>query len=173
MSQMGLKCRLEIVREVIDDVARKWLFLCNSFVPHRIEIVYNSILKFVFCHASTLLQSHNSTISYFHNFTISQFITVVKIEPIDIDIYFHRLENAKAGLSPGLAPPQQCLGGWLERIVPNICVGRTGVRRRNTANAFKADPSPSGLLDRFLMRWKCFSSQQPAVSSQSERSWRV
>ena len=23
------------------------------------------------------------------------------------------------------------------------------------------------------MRWKCFSSQQPAVSSQSERSWRV
>ena len=81
--------------------------------------------------ASTLLQSHNSTISYFHNFTISQFITVVKIEPIDIDIYFHRLENAKAGLSPGLAPPQQCLGGWLERIVPNIFLGRNGVWRQN------------------------------------------
>ena len=57
--------------------------------------------------------------------------SVVKIEPIDIDIYFHRLENAKAGLSPGLAPPQQCLGGWLERIVPNIFLGHNGVRRRN------------------------------------------
>ena len=92
---------------------------------------YNSILKFVFCHASALLQSHNSTISYFHNFTISQFITVVKIEPINVDIYFHCLENAKAGLSPGLAPPRQCLGGWLEGIVPNIFSWRNGVTRQS------------------------------------------
>ena len=103
---------------------------CSAYLHTACSKFYNSILKFVFCHASALLQSHNSTISYFHNFTISQFITVVKIEPIDIDIYFHCLENAKAGLSPGLAPPQQCLGGWLERILPNIRLWRNGVRQK-------------------------------------------
>ena len=46
---------------------------------------YNSILKFVLCHASTLLQSHNSTISYFHNFTISQFITVVQVVAVYVN----------------------------------------------------------------------------------------
>ena len=43
----------------------------------------------------------------------------------------------------------------------------------STANALKPDPSPSGPLDRFLMRWKCFNCQQPAFSGQSERSWHV
>ena len=63
-----------------------------------------------------------------------------------------------------------------------------------TANALKADPSPSGPLDRFLMLWKCLSNQQPYPplagapvyraqppshargeqrSVQSEWSWRV
>lgn len=52
--------------------------------------------------------------------------SVEKIEPIYIYVYLHGFGNAKAGLSPGLAPPQQCLGGWLERIVPNIFLGAMG-----------------------------------------------
>jgi len=58
---------------------------------------YNSILKFVFCHASALLQSHNSTISYFHNFTISQFITVVQVESVDVGYRFHSFPIKKIG----------------------------------------------------------------------------
>ncbi len=67
---------------------------------------YNSILKFVFFHASALLQSHNSTISYFHNFTISQFITVVKIEPINT---FSQNAKAPTLSDRSLAPYRQSL----------------------------------------------------------------
>jgi hypothetical protein len=47
-----------------------------------------------------------------------------------------------------------------------------GAPLKNTANPLKIDPSPKGPLDRFLIRSKCFSNQQPAVSGQSERTWR-
>ena len=100
---------------------------------------YNSILKFVFCHASALLQSHNSTISYFHNFTISQFITVVQVESVDIHyclFHCHLPERQGPDFRPALHriaeaqrsvynPSRGSVG-----IVPNICLWRNGVRRQ-------------------------------------------
>ena len=101
---------------------------------------YNSILKFVFCHASALLQSHNSTISYFHNFTISQFITVVQVESVDIHYCLfhcqlaerqgpdfrpalHRIAEAQRSV---YNPSRGSVG-----IVPNICLWRNRVWRQN------------------------------------------
>ena len=94
---------------------------------------YNSILKFVFCHASALLQSHNSTISYFHNFTISQFITIVQVEPVYVYVDSHIAhKNAKAEL------PRPCAASAVPwrvdvnlltgsvSIVPNFVAGRKG-----------------------------------------------
>ena len=90
--------------------------------------------------ASTLLQSHNSTISYFHNFTISQFITVVQVESVDIHYCLfhcqlperqgpdfrpalHRIAEAQRSV---YNPSRGSVG-----IVPNICLWRNGMRRRN------------------------------------------
>ena len=101
---------------------------------------YNSILKFVFCHASALLQSHNSTISYFHNFTISQFITVVQVESVDIHyclFHCHLPERQGPDFRPALHriaeaqrsvynPSRGSVG-----IIPNIISWRNGVWRRN------------------------------------------
>ena len=103
---------------------------------------YNSILKFVFFHASALLQSHNSTISYFHNFTISQFITVVKIEPINIDVcsHFHKMlrpRPSRIGASPRIGRASRSdmnrLTGSIG-IVSNFVAGRRGAKFANWSN---------------------------------------
>ena len=100
---------------------------------------YNSILKFVFCHASAFLQSHNSTISYFHNFTISQFITVVKVPRINIDVcsHFHKMlrpRPSRIGASPRIGRASRSdmnrLTGSVG-IIPNIISWRNGARRQN------------------------------------------
>ena len=89
-----------------------------------------------------------------------------------------------AGLEPArISPhaPQACVSAnFTTRAavetrdsISNLRAARKGVNAPSTANALKNEPSPSGPLDRFLMRWKCLSAQQPASSSQSGRSWRV
>ena len=85
---------------------------------------YNSILKFVLCHASTLLQSHNSTISYFHNFTISQFITVVQVESVDVGYRFHSFPIKKIGPQT-LRPKTLFRVGRTLRLDMNLLTGST------------------------------------------------
>ena len=111
---------------------------------------YNSILKFVFCHASALLQSHNSTISYFHNFTISQFNPVIQVESVDINnCLFHFRHKMQGASTFRLKPPRRI--GRASRveynpltgsagIVPNIFFGRNRVSRQTFTDILLSSP---------------------------------
>ena len=88
---------------------------------------YDSILKFVFCHASALLQSHNSTISYFHNYTISQFNPVIRVESVYINnCLFHLLSSKKIGPQT-LRSKTLFRVGRTVRLDMNLLTGSVGI----------------------------------------------